>query len=195
MRKIILFVLALSCMWLIGCTSKYITPVDPLTQQTQPAEDESVIVFYRDSSFGGAIQATLAEDVDGDLKFVGIVSQWTRFEHKTTPGQHTYLVTCFAGYSQLMDATLEGGKTYYCRLPMSMGFFSGSFQFEPVTKAALAEGKATRDLTKCTLMQSTPEAISWFQGSLGSLKGEYAAALKEPRIVLRSEDGTVVPVR
>ena len=49
------------------------------------ADDQTVIVFFRNTIFGGAIQTPIVELKGKDIEFVSIISANTKFLYKNTP--------------------------------------------------------------------------------------------------------------
>ncbi|MDR2099831.1 MAG: hypothetical protein LBP40_03260 [Campylobacteraceae bacterium] len=113
-----------------GCASKYMQPANLSEADMKLTQNESAIIFLRPTILGGAIQAPIAEFIDNDLKFVAIVSAKSKVFYKTTPGKHFFVVG--GEGSNLLEAELEGGKTYYSYVNPYMGFAKASFKFEPV---------------------------------------------------------------
>lgn len=199
MKKITLVLLALVLASSVsGCASKLMQPADPVLAEMQPGPDAAKIVFFRSTSFGGAVQAFLCEEKDGELAFVAIVSAGAKVAHTTTPGKHVYLTGAENG--KLMEADLEGGKTYYAYVSPRMGWWKARFVFEPVTRETLTTEDFRKDLAWCDWREPNPEGREWFAANLPSLREKYAEALEdfgknpEERKLLRPEDGAGVPV-
>ena len=198
MRKYILVLLAIVCLGMTGCGSKYMQPADPAIAQSQPDPDKSKIVFFRATSFGGAIQSWVCEEEDGKLEYVAVISAGTKFAHVTTPGKHIYMTG--AENSELMEVTMEGGKTYYAYISPRIGWWKARFVFMPVTKEELSSSGFKEDLAWCTWQENGPEVAQWFTGNLPSLNKKYTEALDdfiknpEDRKILRPEDGSPVPI-
>ena len=76
---------------LTACSSKL---MDPILEQQQPVPqgNEASITFFRTSSFGGIIQAPIAEETASGLELVGISSMDTKIRHVVAPGKHIFVV-------------------------------------------------------------------------------------------------------
>jgi hypothetical protein len=176
MRKASLALLA-GVLLLAGCASKYMQETAiPSTADTLQA-NESAVVFFRDTSFGGAIQAPVAESVNETVSFVGIISAKTKLLQKTAPGRHIYVIG--GEDSNLLVADFEPQKFYYVRVTPKMGMWKARFVFEPVSadQAASLGG----DLTNCVWVTPNQEAQGWFAGNKGSMQDKLDDALKKDR--------------
>lgn len=198
MKKILLLCVLVIVLGISGCSSKYMQPADPVVSQSQPGPDEAKIVFLRATNFGGAIQSWVCEVVDGKLEYVAIISAGTKFAHTTTPGKHIYMTGAENG--ELLEADMEGGKTYYTYVSPRMGWWKARFVFEPVTQEALAGKSFKDDLAWCDWQENGPQTAAWFSQNLPSLNEKYIDALadftKEPqnRKIVRPQDGSPVPI-
>ncbi|MDR1488935.1 MAG: hypothetical protein LBS65_00380 [Desulfovibrio sp.] len=170
----------LSALLSSGCASKYMEPVTHDAATGQLGAGQSAVVFFRDTSFGGGIQAPVAEGVAGDVAFIGIVSANTKLLHKTTPGEHVYVVG--GEGSNLLFANLEPQKFYYVRVSPKMGVFKARFKFEPVSPV---QGEKLQelagDLAGCGWV--TPNRLSqdWFADNKISIREKLEDALKKDR--------------
>jgi hypothetical protein len=195
MKRFVCAVFILSSLFSAGCASKYMEPVIHDAATGQLAPDQSAIVFFRDTGFGGAIQAPVAEGIDGDVVFVGIISANTKFLHKTTPGEHIYVVG--GESSNVLFANLEPQKFYYVRVSPKMGIFKARFEFEPVSPL---QEKNLQDLSDglagCKWVAPNPLSQAWFAENKSNLREKLENALKkdkdrEPadRAVVNPENG------
>ncbi len=199
MRKLVLFFMVVMCAGMMGCASKFMQPVDPAAMNTAVSQDESVIVFFRATSVGGGIQAPVIEaSEDGKLSYVAIVSAATKYLHRTTPGKHLYVVG--GESSEMLEADMEAGKTYYAYVSPRMGWWKARFAFVPVPDATDESFK--KDLAWCKWVQNTPGGETWFQDNLPSLQTKYTDALKEhqeakpeDKKIIRPEHGSTLPAK
>ncbi len=199
MRKIIAILAAVICLGLTGCASKLMQPVDPAAMNDVVGADETAVVFFRATSFGGAIQAPVLEvDENGKLKFVAIVSAGAKFLHRTSPGKHLYLIDGEFGY--FMDADLEAGKTYYAYVTPKIGWWKARFVFTPVSDTAAETFR--KDLAWCDWYENTPEGLQWFISEQGRLEKRYSDLIQkyssfkpEDKIKMLPEYGAALPVR
>ena len=104
---------------LTACSSKL---MDPILEQQQPVPqgNEASITFFRTSSFGGIIQAPIAEETASGLELVGISSMDTKIRHVVAPGKHIFVVGGESG--SLLDADLAPQKHYYVKVSPGFGW-------------------------------------------------------------------------
>jgi hypothetical protein len=179
--------------------SHLIQPIDPVSVDTAVSQDESAIVFFRATSFGGAVQAPVLEvNEDGSLKFVTIVSAGAKLLHKTTPGKHLYLIDGEFGY--FLEADLEGGKTYYSYITPKFGWWRARFLFAPVRNPDDATFR--KDFAWCEWYANKPEGQQWFVKAKGNLEKrysdiieEYADSPAEDKTFMLPEYGRTMPVK
>ncbi|MDR2604548.1 MAG: hypothetical protein LBC55_04240 [Desulfovibrio sp.] len=192
MKKLTSFLFCCVLILSTGCASQYMQPVvhSPSTAQLTP--EQSAIVFFRDTSFGGAIQAPIAESVNNNVAFVGIVSANTKLLHKTAPGQHVYVVG--GESSNLLFADLEPQKFYYVRVDPKMGLWKARFKFEPVIPGNAAD--LPDDLAGCKWVAPNTESQSWFADNKASMQEKLNDALADDkkegateRVRLNKNDG------
>ncbi len=199
MRKIVLALMMGLCMGMTGCASKLMQPIDHAAMNDTVQQYETGIVFFRATSFGGAVQAPIVEATeDGTLSFVAVVSAGKKYLHRTTPGKHLYVVG--GESSDLLEANMEAGKTYYVYISPHIGWVKARFAFDPVKN--VADGTFRKDLAWCDWVANTPEGAKWFTDNLPSLQTKYADAKKEhaeakpeDRKVVKPEYGSLVPVK
>ena len=199
MRKVLLIVAATLCLGLTGCASHLMKPADMAGISKPLADNESAIVFFRATNFGGAIQAPVLEvRNDGTLQFIAIVSSGAKFLHKTEPGKHLYLIDGEFGY--FMEATLEGGKTYYTYVMPKMGWWRARFIFGPV--ANVQDETVQKDLAWCKWYENTPEGQQWFSEQKDRLEQRYANLIQrystfkpEDKVTMPPTYGTPEPAR
>jgi hypothetical protein len=157
---------------LAGCASKHMqVAILDQSADTLPG-NQSAIVFFRDTNFGGAIQAPIAEEQAGDIALVGILSANTRILHKTTPGKHFYVVG--GEDSNLLETDLDSGKFYYVRVDPKMGMWKARFVFEPVPPDTAS---LPADLSGCQWVTTKPEAETWFLENKPSMKAKLDSAI------------------
>lgn len=199
MKRASLFLVIVFVAVLSGCSSKYMQPADPGAAETQPGPGEAKIVFFRATSLGGGIQSWVCEEREGKLAYIAVVSAGAKIAHMTTPGKHMYMTG--AENAELLEATLEEGKTYYAYIAPRVGWWKARFVFEPVRNDMLQTATLKKDLAWCEWRESNADAQVWFRDNLPSLNDKYIEALadfmKKPaeRKILRPEDGSAVPVR
>jgi len=114
---------------LMGCTSSYMVKASN-QDITPPPAGMAQIVFMRSSIVAGAINAELFEVVNGDLKFIGVISNGTKIVYKTTPGEKIFMTYGMA--ADFMKANVVAGKTYYSIVRPNWG--TGGFAPTPIRK-------------------------------------------------------------
>ena len=186
MRKFILAFMAVAmCFALVGCASKHMEVTTVGQGEGVLSDNQAAIIFFRDTSFGGAIQAPIVEAKGADVEFVGIVSANTKLLHKTTPGKHIYVVG--GESSNMLEADLAPQKFYYVRVDPKLGFAKARFAFEPVLAT---DEKLQKALSGCTWVTSGATAQAWFNDNRASMKGKAdSAAEKEKKAILASGSG------
>ncbi|MCL1985178.1 MAG: hypothetical protein FWG59_01850 [Betaproteobacteria bacterium] len=190
MRKVMLVLAALAaCAALVGCASKHMEVATIGQNDGALSENQAAIVFFRDTSFGGAIQAPVVESfveaTGSNVEFVGIVSANTKLLHKTTPGKHIFIVG--GESSNMLEADLAPQKFYYVRVDPKMGLMKARFAFEPVL---VNDEKLQKLLSGCTWVTSGPTAQAWFNENKDSMQGKAeSAAEKEKRAILHPGSG------
>ncbi|MDR2488779.1 MAG: hypothetical protein LBD42_04730 [Desulfovibrio sp.] len=169
MRKIMMFLFAIAAFGMGGCASKHMDVVTVGQNESTLADGQSAIVFFRDTVFGGAIQAPIVEaktsGLNTDVSFVGIVSASTKILHKTTPGKHVYVVG--GELSRRLEADLAPNKFYYVRVDPRMGVFKASFAFEPILAN---DEKLQKALSGCNWVKPGATANEWFISNKEGMK-------------------------
>lgn len=198
MKRFVVGLLAVACLAMVGCSSKLMQSADPTIAESHPGPDEAKIVFFRATTFGGAIQSWVCEEKEGELEYIAIVSAGAKVAHTTTPGKHMYLTGAENG--ELLEADLEGGKTYYTYVSPRMGWWKARFVFDPVSGERLSTNAFKKDLAWCDWREPNQDGQIWFRDNLPSLRSKYIDALgdytKNPdeRKILKPEDGSEVPI-
>jgi hypothetical protein len=194
-------------LFLSGCTSKYIQPIDLTQADMELSQDEAAIVFFRPTNLGAAIQAPIAEFINDDLKLVSIISAKSKIFYKTVPGKHFFVVG--GESSSFLEADFEKGKVYYSYINSYPGFLKARFEFEPVKNGnrpnkdkeseddpfsvlnqpikilssyekAYFEAKEFKDdLEYCKWYANNPESDRWFIEKKESMLKKYQNALKK----------------
>ena len=191
MKKLRLSLLALLLLVVSGCSSSHMEVVAPELVDEHLGADESAIVFIRATSYGGGIQAPVAEVNGQELTFVSIVSSYTKALHKTTPGKHNYVVG--GETSSMLEADLAPGKIYYVQVEPFMGLWKARFELIPIIAADLKTESFKKDLGACKWVQPGATAQLWFEDNLPSMKMKALEAQKKI-LTLRAEDGVDTPV-
>jgi hypothetical protein len=147
--------------------------------------DQSVVVFFRDSIFGAAIQAPIVEATDAGPKFVSIVSSNIKVLYRTTPGRHAFVVGGESGH--MLDANLAPRKFYYVRVVPRFGLLKARFGLEPVRGD---EKQLEQALSGCKWHTPGQTASAWFLENKASMEEKCKlAAEDEDKSALNPEDG------
>ncbi|MDR2695271.1 MAG: hypothetical protein LBC79_02690 [Deltaproteobacteria bacterium] len=192
MRKVML-ALAVVAVYvaLAGCASKHMETATIGQNEDALADNQSAIIFFRDTSFGGAIQAPLVESRGANVEFVGIISANTKLLHKTTPGKHLFIVS--GESSNMLEADLAPKKFYYVRVDPKLGFAKARFAFEPVS---VADEKLQKALSGCTWVTSGATAQAWFNENQASMQSKAdTSAEKGQKAILNRGDGSDMLIR
>jgi hypothetical protein len=169
-----------------GCAGKdvpgrsaYVEPATLSQADTALTQDEAAIVFFRPVGYGFAgTQAPIAEFINNNLRFVTILTSHSKVFYKTTPGKHTFVVG--GRFAELLEAELEGGKTYYVYVIANGGNVKAVFTFEPVSAEETKTEKFIKDFGTCSWNKNVPNiAELWFAKNKPSMERKYIYALKE----------------
>ncbi len=177
MRKFLVSALVVACFFASGCTSKLMQPLEAPPVRGALQSDQAAIVFFRPSSFGGAVQAPVIEAADTGIQYVGIVSAKMKLLHKTTPGKHYYVVG--GENANLLEADFEGGKIYYAEVEAKFGLAKPRFIFVPITTAELSSESFLKNLAACKWYTNLPEGKAWFDSNYENLKGKRDTAFEK----------------
>lgn len=172
--------------------SKHMQP--SADQAPVPAPGKALVVFFRDSFIGSAIQASVYDAPDGEDTFIGIVSNKTKVAYQAEPGQHRFMV--IAENADFVDATLDAGKTYYLLISPRPGVWKARFSLLPIHNDPAAERNLqSEDFNKwmkdSAFVENTASSLEWYQknkASVGEKKADYLEKwnrmLPEDRAVL-----------
>ncbi|VUD69359.1 hypothetical protein TDB9533_04726 [Thalassocella blandensis] len=158
-----------------GCASN---PMIVAPQQTvqQPDNDKSQVVFMRSSFVGSAINASLYDVTNGEIKYLGIIANNTKIAYETTPGKHTFMVVSEA--ADFMEAELGTGKNYFSIATPRMGAWKARFSLWPIKKGSNSEYHT--DMPECQtwvsntkLMENTAQSKAWYEKNKNSVKQKY----------------------
>lgn len=157
-RILVLLTLLISIFVFAGCSSKH---MDIIT------EDMATITFYRYSSFGGSIQAPIAELTNNGLKFVGILSVDTKIRKVVTSGKHKYVVGGESGH--LLEAKFIAGKHYYVEIEPKAGTWKANFKFLPISPKELETEKIRERIKATNYISINESGKQWFIRNKSSL--------------------------
>lgn len=156
---------------LSGCASKYMQPVGPERELIyEPSESEAVIIFMRPSAFGGAVQSTVFDVTTGENILVGIVSSKAKVAHKTTPGEHIFMVV--GESADFMGAEVEAGKKYYALVTPRVGVWKARFSLKPIHKDELESEKFMDWFSNCSFVENTDSSYQWARDNADSIQSK-----------------------
>lgn len=95
-----------------------------------PGPDEAKVIVYRTAVFGGADNYPVYEVVGGEGRLLGYTETDCYFEIRRAPGRHRFVAV--GEGEALIDAELDGGKTYYVRAYSRFGVLYSRPGFAPV---------------------------------------------------------------
>ena len=164
------FLIALSLLF-TGCGSV----MTPSPNQTigKAGNDESQVVFFRSSSVGAAVDASLYEVTGGDIKFIGVISYGTKVAFRTLPGKHTFMVV--GENADFMEADLAAGKTYYGVVTPRFGAWTIRFSLWPVKRAEGSDyhfdaPAVKRWIQKTKLMENSEKSHRWYEKKKANIR-------------------------
>jgi hypothetical protein len=150
--------------------------IEVVTEAIELGEDESAIVFFRDTMLGGGVQAPVAEVKEGnEVSFIAIISYYSKLLHRTTPGKHLYVVG--GESSTLLEAELAPGKYYYVRVDPDMGFMKARFHLEAIDVSELPT--LQKAMKPCKWVKAGETAQEWFAENKESMQEKAVSAVKK----------------
>jgi len=128
--------------------------------------DEATIVFMRSSFVGSMIKASVYDVTGGETRFLGILKNKERLEHKTSPGKHTYMVVSEA--ADFMEAEVDAGKTYYSIIVVRSGAWKARFSMYPIRNDGTSEYNTDTDdfakwMNKTKVVTVTDKDREWYK--------------------------------
>lgn len=135
-----------------------------------PSPDKALVIFMRPSMVGGAIQATLYDE----LAYVGTISSKTRIAYETVPGEHMFMV--IGESADFMKADLLAGKTYYAAIIPRIGFWKARFSFRP-QNGQISEDELQSWLGDTKQVRISDEGLKWAQDNEPSIRQKKAEYL------------------
>jgi len=165
--KLALFVLLASAFLLVGCASTGMEPVTKMGGDYRPGPGETTVIFIGKNNplARGAISRVFDVTTDQNV-FVGFVQGGRQLAHKTTPGDHLYMVIGDNG--DFIRTKMAGGKTYYIEINPSIGILGPRFYFAGVQKNEQGEKGFQDRKNKLKFWEKTPKAEA--KGAAGAQK-------------------------
>lgn len=174
MKKLAVVVLGWAALAAVGCAGPVKNMAEVATANTVASENEAVVVFLRPSTFGGAVQSSVFEVVNGaPSRLVGIVAAKKKVVYRTTPGPHTFMV--IGEGADFMAADLAPGRTYYALSTVRPGFWKARFSLKPVTPAE--NGELTKWLADASWVEVNADSQRWAAENAASIEKKREAYL------------------
>ena len=159
-----------------------------------PEPGKALVVFMRPSGFGFAVQSTVYEIVDEELRIIGIISAKTKLAYQVQPGKRLFMA--MGESADFMTAELQAGRTYYASVAPRMGMWKARFAFEPVRGKDFDTEAFKNDLSGTRWVEKSVATDEWFMLNrtdvLAKRASYYPDWLKQPegeRAALRADDG------
>jgi uncharacterized protein YcfL len=169
------WLIILSLLLVGGCASNY-TKVAKDQTLAPPSEEKSQFVFLRSSFVASAINATLYDVTDGEVRFLGFLNNQNKIAYEAEAGKRTFMVVSEA--ADFMEAETVPGKRYYAIATPRMGVWKARFSLWPIKTDPNAEYATGTDEFRqwkenTELVRITPEARKWFENHEESVKNKY----------------------
>ncbi len=170
---------------LAACATQVMTDAAP---SDPPTALEAKVVFYRPSRFDRHRAFSL---YDGD-KFIGLAEAKSCFEYRCAPGAHLFVLHGVTDAA--VEATLEGGKTYYVKAAAEPDWLKLRLVLLPATKDSEAAQKVEEDLACCEWRAPVVESVAERNteeetAAAGGRKARFEGEGKAECLILKAEDG------
>ena len=172
-KRISVFVLFLFLTILLtGCagTVKNMREVSPENIVDTPERGKSLIVFMRPSTLGFAIQSSVFEVKDNNVKLAGIVAAKKKVVYQVDPGKHLFMVV--GESADFMSTELEENKTYYALVTPRMGLWKARFSLKPIHSDELKTSQLTDWIESCEWVEIAPESENWARENMSSIQSK-----------------------
>lgn len=168
MKKLLFPIIA--ALLLTGCASPLMDSIE--NPDNAIPKDKAVITFIRTSSFGGAIQAPVAREKNGDdVDFVGVSSTGTQIRDVVDPGEYNYVVS--GENADVLNANVEANKAYYVRVEPRLGFWKARFVLYKVTSDELKEAKQQQKIKDCKVVELNEGGKQWFDYHKEGMRSKF----------------------
>lgn len=157
---------------LTGCagTVNNMREVSPENIVDTPERGKSLIVFMRPATLGFAIQSSVFEVKDNNVKLAGIVAAKKKVAYQVDPGKHLFMVV--GESADFMSAELEENKIYYALVTPRMGLWKARFSLKPVHSDELKTSQFTDWIESCEWVEIAPESESWASSNMSSIQSK-----------------------
>ena len=148
---------------------------DDVDKEDHLQSNEATVVFMRSSFVGAAIKTSIYEVTDGTTKFIGILKNKQKIEHRVPAGKHTFMVVSEA--ADFMEADLTSGKTYYGIITPRPGAWKTRFSMEPIRNHGTTKfNTGTKDFKKwkkkTKLTSADEKSFAWYEKHKDSVKSK-----------------------
>ncbi len=168
MQKYISRIIFISAILILftGCaTTEHMTTVQGEAMQ-KPDPGKALVIFMRPSSYGGAILATIYDDMD----YIGTIPANSKIAYQAEPGEHMFMV--IGESADFMKADLAPDMTYYARVAARMGIWKARFSFIPFNGDE-SEADLQEWISETTLMQMNEKGEQWAMDNAPSIKQKH----------------------
>jgi hypothetical protein len=138
-----------------------------------PTAGQAAVVFMRPERLAGMMSSTI---FDGE-NLVAVLMDKTYVVHRTTPGQHRFMVLGEA--ADFMGADLEAGKVYFGLVTRRIGWVRWRFSLQPVTPNDPDWVKVREWITDSSRVTLNAAGRSWAQENAESIKDRHDAYLEK----------------
>lgn len=158
-----------------GCASNPMLVANDQKLQ-KPDEGQAQVIFMRSSFVGSAINASLYDVTNGDIKFIGIIANGTKLTYETSPGERVFMVVSEA--ADFMEADLGSGKNYFSLVTPRMGAWVARFSLWPIKNDPNADyntemAEFNRWVANTKLVENTEKSTSWYENNKESVRKKY----------------------
>lgn len=173
-----------------GCASdKMMTLTAPPAAVTAPPSDQTTMVVFRSSFFGGAVQSSVFDVTTGTPELVGIVSAGKKIAYVMPAGKRRLMA--IGENASFLDVNGAAGKTYYARVSPRFGLLKARFELEPVPAS---EDGLKGELAGCEWVENTDASKAWAKNGIHNIverMNEYLPdwEKQEKKAMLAAEDG------
>lgn len=180
-------ILVMAAFLVSGCASdKMLILSEPPAAIQTPSADQSTIVVFRSSYFGGAVQSSVFDVTDGNPELIGIVSAGTKVAYIMPPGKRRLMAV--GENASFLDVTGSPGKTYFARVTPRMGLWKARFLLRPVPAS---DTGLVEELAGCKWAENTEASKAWAYNGKHNLIAKMNKYL--PKWELKTNKATLHP--
>lgn len=181
------------CMFIVSLFSASVTTTAQAQQQDQGT---ATVIFMRPSIFGGVIKSSVFDITSGENDVIGILSSEQKLSYRVSPGKHMFMV--IGENAGFMQAELEAGKTYYCRVRAKVGMWKARFALQPIRHTELDSEDFLTWQKNTEQVENRDAARVWAAKHAPSIEDKHVKYLRKwekksdaekAEYTLRKEDG------